>query len=256
MPVFQCAYKDKAYPICLHMFTYPYPCTTHGCVIMRMHVIHFSLRCVCGMYLYPMVYSGARAVLRCSLQALCTLDLSGCRPADWHVYHHYERYGGTASLRLTAADCVLRLSLLLNVMGLGQGRGRCDPARDTVNVWADCGWCCHGINEKMNVRTRPVLAIAVQFGERRSHNPLEQLRLWASMHCLLSSRLVRGTPLAIQRKRLASRGGAESSAAAQLLWRMMRSGAAGHPGLRCVLCEVKTAFRSALPKCTYSAPRA
>lgn len=205
-----------------------------------------------GWYLHfdKLMPSHDMIISRCSLQALCTLDLSGCRPADWHVYHHYERYGGTASLRLTAADCVLRLSLLLNVMGLGQGRGRCDPARDTVNVWADCGWCCHGINEKMNVRTRPVLAIAVQFGERRSHNPLEQLRLWASMHCLLSSRLVRGTPLAIQRKRLASRGGAESSAAAQLLWRMMRSGAAGHPGLRCVLCEVwRDLFADRVPGC-------
>lgn len=183
-----------------------------------------------------------RVLTRASLQALVTIDLERSRRANevrrtaaedaaagnagagdedggvhdkdeglvtasWSTYWHCEVHGECAALRLTAADCLLRLSLLLAPE---------DIPHD------EC---------------RPVLALAHRLAEARVHAPLEQLWLWTALLALLSEPLHKAA-VERERERLNARGDSKAVAAVELLWYGMTEGTTGHARLRYVQCEV------------------
>jgi hypothetical protein len=195
-----------------------------------------------------------RVLSRAALQALATLELERCGRVNdgdaeaeaqdehsgtgtsaassgggaepsWNTYWHYERTGECAALRLTAADCLLRLSLLLP---------------PTKAAHAEC---------------RPVLGLALRLASARAHAPLEQLWLWSALLTLLVEPSHHAA-VERERARLGARGGSTAIAAVQLLWHAMTEGAAGHARLRYVLCEVwRCLFGEAAPGCLPFAPQ-
>jgi len=172
------------------------------------------------MQLDLLVRSPHGVLTRCGLQALCSLELAGRREPEWQLYLHSNLHGASPLLRLTAADCLLRLSLLL-------------PASAHRPPAARGG----------------TLALALRLAEERSSAPLEELWLWQALLALLRT----AAPGEAGRARLATelQGAAEvGGASVQLLWQRMCCGT-GHARLRFTLCEVwRSCFGpSTVPPC-------
>ena len=172
------------------------------------------------MQLDLLVRSPHGVLTRCGLQALCSLELAGRRDPEWQLYLHSNLHGASPLLRLTAADCLLRLSLLL-------------PASAPRPPAAHGG----------------TLALALRLAEERSAAPLEELWLWQALLTLLRT----AAPGEAGRTRLAAEleGAAEvGKASVQLLWQRMCCGT-GHARLRFTLCEVwRSCFgASTVPRC-------
>ena len=108
------------------------------------------------MQLDLLVRSPHGVLTRSGLQALCALELAGRREVEWQLYLHSSRHGASPLLRLTAADCLLRLSLLL-------------PA------------AAH----RPSVAQGGTLALALRLAEERGAAPLEELWLWQALLALL-----------------------------------------------------------------------
>ena len=188
-----------------------------------------------------------RVLTRAALQALVTIDLERSRrvherraaideedeeadqiggggggggvEVSWATYWHCEQHGECASLRLAAADCLLRLSLLLA------------PAEVP---FSEC---------------RPVLALAHRLAAARNHAPLEQLWMWSALLGLLSDPS-HAEAVQRERERLEVWGDDAALAAVQLLWHGMTVGSAGHTRLRYVLCDVWSClFGDETPSC-------
>ena len=175
--------------------------------------------------------SHERVITRAALQALATVELERSRrvkaakvadvmdddavgvEASWATYWHFETYGDCAALRLTAADCLLRLNLVLQ------------PSE--VPSW-------HPVEAK---ECKLVLGLAHRLAASRAHAPLEQLWMWSALLALLSDP-DHAEGVARERERLNAPGDPDSFAAVQLLWHGMTIGSAGHARLRYVLCEV------------------
>jgi hypothetical protein len=137
---------------------------------------------------------------------------------SWPTFWHYETHGECALVRLTAADCLLRLSLLLP--------GEAVPQAE-----------------------QPVLALALRLSEARSHAPLEQLWLWSAMHTMLTEPS-HEEGVRRERERLDTRGDQKCIAAVQLLWHAMTLGSAGHAKLRFKLCDIwRCLFGEKQPGC-------
>ena len=159
--------------------------------------------------------AGARdggALCRAALHALCTVEIARARSAStsapasasasasadtastpsWRTYWHYEATGQLPSVRLAAADCLLRLTLLA-------GPERPDEAaavRDEA-VGAECEFTAGAgreggtggtgavRHEPSHPRPTSVLGLALGLSERRKDEPLEQLWLWQAVLRLL-----------------------------------------------------------------------
>jgi len=159
--------------------------------------------------------AGARdggALCRAALHALCTVEIARARSAStsapasasasasadtastpsWRTYWHYEAAGQLPSVRLAAADCLLRLTLLA-------GPERPDEAaavRDEA-VGAECEFTAGAgreggtggtgavRHEPSHPRPTSVLGLALGLSERRKDEPLEQLWLWQAVLRLL-----------------------------------------------------------------------
>lgn len=155
--------------------------------------------------------AGARdggALCRAALHALCTVEIARARSAStsapasalasasadtpsWRTYWYYEAAGQLPSVRLAAADCLLRLTLLA-------GPERPDEAaavRDEA-YGAECEFTAgagrEGAGGTGAVRHEPshprptsVLGLALGLSERRKDEPLEQLWLWQAVLRLL-----------------------------------------------------------------------
>lgn len=159
--------------------------------------------------------AGARdggALCRAALHALCTVEIARARSAStsapasasasasadtastpsWRTYWHYEAAGQLPSVRLAAADCLLRLTLLA-------GPKRPDEAaavRDEA-VGAECEFTAGAgreggtggtgavRHEPSHPRPTSVLGLALGLSERRKDEPLEQLWLWQAVLRLL-----------------------------------------------------------------------
>lgn len=159
--------------------------------------------------------AGARdggALCRAALHALCTVEIARAHSAStsapasasasasadtastpsWRTYWHYEAAGQLPSVRLAAADCLLRLTLLA-------GPERPDEAaavRDEA-VGAECEFTAGAgreggtggtgavRHEPSHPRPTSVLGLALALSERRKDEPLEQLWLWQAVLRLL-----------------------------------------------------------------------
>jgi len=163
--------------------------------------------------------AGARdggALCRAALHALCTVEIARAHSAStsapasapasasasasadtastpsWRTYWHYEAAGQLPSVRLAAADCLLRLTLLA-------GPERPDEAaavRDEA-VGAECEFTAGAgreggtggtgavRHEPSHPRPTSVLGLALGLSERRKDEPLEQLWLWQAVLRLL-----------------------------------------------------------------------
>jgi hypothetical protein len=200
-----------------------------------------------------------------ALQALCTVELrlaegggAGAAGAvSWGTYWHYEAHGGSAGLRLAAADCILRLALLVGP------EAATAPASDAdAEAW---GAACTGPHAPDARRTPSVLVLALRLAEARADAPLEQLWLWRAFGQLLEMAAVappagseeeggtrHGLARGLERERrvLSRRGDEEAVGAASLLWHAMTDGSAGHARLRYAVCDVwRALFGESQPGC-------
>ncbi|KAL1528971.1 hypothetical protein AB1Y20_010292 [Prymnesium parvum] len=148
----------------------------------------------------------------CCLQALVELELTGLREPQLELYEYHEQHGETARLRLTAADCLLRLRLL-------QPAGR-EPSDGSDGA------------EKPS---RCVLTLALQLADKRVHMPQEELLLWQVLLLLLRTH---ADAVARQKELLSDKGSSEAVAATQYLWHRMNVEAHGHMRLRLALVSV------------------
>lgn len=161
--------------------------------------------------------AGARdggALCRAALHALCTVEIveiararsaSTSAPASatasasaaaastpsWRTYWYYEAVGQLPSVRLAAADCLLRLTLLAGPERPDQAAAVRDQAVGTECEFT-AGAGREGTGDTGAVRHEPshprptsVLGLALWLSERRKDEPLEQLWLWQAVLRLL-----------------------------------------------------------------------
>ncbi len=160
-----------------------------------------------------LVHSPQGVLTRCGLQALAALELAGRRAPEWPVYFHYAQHGASPLVRLAAAECLLRLCLLL-------------PAAPAAAAAA----------ARPSLAQGGTLGLALRLAEERAAAPLEELWLWQALLRLLHHAL----PGDKGKKKLEAEldaAGEAGEAAVQLLWLRLCHGS-GHARLRFTLCEV------------------
>jgi hypothetical protein len=159
--------------------------------------------------------AGARdggALCRAALHALCTVEIARARSAStsapasasasasadtastpsWRTYWHYEAAGQLPSVRLAAADCLLRLTLLAGPERPDEAAAVRDEAYGaecefTAGAGREGGTGGTGAvrHEPSHPRPTSVLGLALGLSERRKDEPLEQLWLWQAVLRLL-----------------------------------------------------------------------
>jgi len=159
--------------------------------------------------------AGARdggALCRAALHALCTVEIARARSAStsapasasasasadtastpsWRTYWHYEATGQLPSVRLAAADCLLRLTLLAGPERPDEAAAVRDEAYGaecefTAGAGREGGTGGTGAvrHEPSHPRPTSVLGLALGLSERRKDEPLEQLWLWQAVLRLL-----------------------------------------------------------------------